>query len=461
MENLEQKYVIELDSIKGAIQSSDILQQYLDDEEEATYQSLRAAFEPQIEAVYDKVAADNPLQLISLEEKLLEEDFEGMYLSRILGYAVLRGEIDENYRYKRPQDHFKTVLLAICNSSNFDLISMRIGQGIQIGFGLSSNIWITNLIEQVDFKRVKTFLRSQVLPKYREPQQRKIAYDRYARQFAAVNFYSAEFPFTTGELKVLFSSLKQFLQRRVELDVNNASLIPHIIKFLENDEFKGSTEYVEVLHLVVNYFDMSAHEAFLTARFNDERTSYEAFNEDYFAFHELILQGSLPSGETQDNRVSQLLDKAIEDDLSKYYKLMDIIHSKGYVHDDTIEAVRAFYDAHEGLSTINECLRDAILNHFYTLLDNLSTESYTDYFEMNKIFAVYIQIFNNQQFNQDVKKASLSYVAKLLKKYTDKRGRDYQEIKKFVMQTFLDLGFLKEKELVELFKTRRKKKKPV
>ena len=249
--------------------------------------------------------------------------------------------------------------------------------------------------------------------------------------------------------------------RRVELGLNNASLIPHIIKFLENDDFKDSTEYVEVLHLVANYYDMSAHEAFMSARFNDERANYSAFNEDYFDFHEMILQSALPCGETQDSRISALLDKSVEDDLTKYYNLMDIIHSKGYVHDDTIEAVRAFYDAHEGLSTINECLRDAILNHFHTLLDNLSTDSYTDYFEMNKIFAVYIQIFNNQQFNQDVKKSSLNYVAKLLKKYTDKRGRDYQEIKKFVMQTFLDLGFLKEKELVELFKTRRKKKKPV
>jgi hypothetical protein len=35
--------------------------------------------------------------------------------------------------------------------------------------------------------------------------------------------------------------------------------------------------------------------------------------------------------------------------------------------------------------------------------------------------------------------------------YTDKRGRDYQDIKKFVTSTFLDLGFKNEKELKELF----------
>ena len=460
MENLEQKYAIELDSIKGAIQSSDLLQQYLEDEEEETYQSLRLAFEPQIEAVYEKVAAENPLQLVSFEEKLLEEEFEGLYLSRILGYAVLRGEFDENYRYKRPQDHFKNVLLAIGNSSNFDLISKRIGQGVQIGFGLSSNIWITNLIDQVDFKRVKTFLRSQVLEKYRDPVQRRIAYNKYGRQFQSVNYFSAEFPQTVGELKVLFSSLRQFLLKRIELKLNNIALIPHISTFLDNKEFQGSEEYVQMLHLVVNFMDTSSSEAVISARFNEERVSYEQFNDQYFAFHEQILASDLHVGAEEDARVFALLDKTIDDDLTKYYNLMNIIHTKGYVHDDTIEAVRTFYDGHEGLSTINECLRDAILNHFNQLLNNLSPESYQDYFAMNKIFAVYIQIFNNQQFNQDVKKASLNYIAKLLKMYTDKRGRDYQDIKKFVMQTFIDLGFLKEKQLVELFKTRRKKKKP-
>ena len=48
-----------------------------------------------------------------------------------------------------------------------------------------------------------------------------------------------------------------------------------------------------------------------------------------------------------------------------------------------------------------------------------------------------------------------------MKKYTDKRGKDYQDIKKFVKTNFVDLGFMKEKELVEFFKTRRKKKNPV
>jgi hypothetical protein len=70
-----------------------------------------------------------------------------------------------------------------------------------------------------------------------------------------------------------------------------------------------------------------------------------------------------------------------------------------------------------------------------------------------------MEIFANQQFNQHIKDLSMRYVRRLLKHYTDKRGKDYQDIKKFVSTTFQDLNFLKEKEVVELFKTRRKKRK--
>lgn len=460
MQDLDQKYAIELDTIKGAIQSSDLLNVYLDDEEEESYNALREAFEPQIETVFQKVAADNPLQLVSFEKHLLDHDYEGLYLSKVLGYTVLRGEVDELYRYKMPQDHFKEILLVICSSSNFDLISKRIGQGVQIGFGLSSNIWITNLIEKVEFKRVKAFLQEQVLLKYRDAHHRKAAFKKYQRQFASVNYYSAEFPKTLGELKLKFSSLAHFLMLRVKIGANNDSLTPYIVEFLNNEDFKQSKEYVQLLYLFCNFYDFSGQEKWLNNLFHEQREQHSSFNEDYFEFHDSILDSDLDIGVEEDRKLLSLIDLSVKDDLTKFYTLMEIIHTKGYVHDDAIEATRAFYDQHEGLSTINECLRKSTLSHFRRLLSGLSVEGYTDYFEMNKVFAVYIQIFNNQQFNQDVKKQSLVYIAKLLKNYTDKRGKDYQEIKKFVTHTFLDLGFLTSKQLVELFKTRRKKKKP-
>jgi hypothetical protein len=159
-----------------------------------------------------------------------------------------------------------------------------------------------------------------------------------------------------------------------------------------------------------------------------------------------------------DQKIIDILDWNVEDELTRYYRLIDIIHSKGYVHDDTIEAVRNFYDQHEGLSTVNECLRRAIFSHFQRLMQNLPEESYQDYFELNKTFSLYMQLFNNQQFSLDVKQLSMQYVQRLLKRYTDKRGKDYQDVKKFVSHMFVEMGFMTEKEIIELFKTRRRKK---
>ena len=145
MKPLNQEYLTELEEIKNAIQSSDILAKYLDEEEEEDYLKMREEFEPRISELYKKVAENHPLQLLSLEKTLIKDEFEGMYITRILGFAVLRGERDENYKYVRPQAHFEEILLAVCNSSNFDIIRKRIGQTIQMGFAMSSDIWITNL----------------------------------------------------------------------------------------------------------------------------------------------------------------------------------------------------------------------------------------------------------------------------------------------------------------------------
>ena len=161
---------------------------------------------------------------------------------------------------------------------------------------------------------------------------------------------------------------------------------------------------------------------------------------------------------TADGRISALVDKSKDDDLTAYYNLMDTVHGVGYVNEEAMEAVKTFYNQHEGTSLINECVRRAIFNYFAKLLNNLELTDYQELFNLSKIYTVYIKIFANQKFNLDVKELSMRYVKKLLKKYTDKRGKDYQDIKKFVSTTFQDLNFLKEKEVVELFKTRRKRK---
>ena len=140
-------------------------------------------FEPEIQELYLSVAGEFPLQILELEKALLVDELEGLYMPKIVGYSVLRGEANENMKYRKPQDHFKHVLLAAANSSNFEMIKLRVGQSIQMGFGLSSDIWITNLIESVKNTRVKYFLQSQKLPKYRDIRERKLGVVKYKKQF--------------------------------------------------------------------------------------------------------------------------------------------------------------------------------------------------------------------------------------------------------------------------------------
>ena len=193
--------------------------------------------------------------------------------------------------------------------------------------------------------------------------------------------------------------------------------------------------------------------------FAQMKKKHSNLSKEYFeVLDEMFKSDEIKITPDADKRLAKLIDGKADDEINLYYNLMNTVHGKGFVHEDAIEAVQAYYSQHEGLSLNNKCLRAGLLNYFVQVMENLPPESYQDYFEINKTFVQYINIFGNQKFNQSVKDLSLRYVKKLLKKFVDKRGRDYQDIKKFVKATFLDLGFMKEKELVELFKTRRKKK---
>lgn len=461
MYELDQKYIDQLEDLAQAIQEADELAKYLEEEEEADYMQLKELYEPLIGEIYEAVAAENPLQLISLESVLLDPSFEGLYLPKILGYSVLRGEIDKNYLYKRPQEHFKTILEEICQSSNFEILKKRIGQSIQIGFALSSDIWVTNLINNQSNKRIRHFLQSQKLEKYRIDAERVAGYHRYQKQFVNDNFYTADFPETLEEMSLYFGQLKHFLIYRIKTQQDNSSLMEPIKQFVANEALHGSVEHLHIMGLYAIFFELDkADSKELAKQFNKVRSNMPDFDMEFLRLlRELHQRSDLDLGPHTDLRVSALLDKKIKGDLVDFYNLADIIHSKGYINDEAQVAVREAYSAHKGVSLINECIRQTVYYYFAQLINNLDENAYADFIEAYKTFPIYMSIFDNERFNQDFKNLSLDYIAKLLKFYPDKRGKDYQDIKKFVTATFIDLGFMKEKELVEMFKTRRKKPK--
>jgi len=462
-EPLAKEYADELDKMGVEVQASPELAAYLEEEEEEDYGRLKEVFEPRIGMLYDRLSEKDPLQIIEFERRLLKEDFEGLYLPKILGYSVLRGELNENYKYKLPQEHFKAVLMAICNSMNFDILKKRIGQSIQMGFAFSSDIWVTNLIAPIVNKKVRYYLQGQKLPKYRDMRSRAVGYQRYKKQFREHNFMTAQFPENIQELNVYWSSLKLFLIYRINLGVDNSSFIPHLKKLIDSTKFQGTKEHREILFLYTAFFNLEkADFKHLVTHLEKTREKTPDFAEKWL---ELVLhtheRSDIDLNAEADMRISNALDKTRTDKLSDYYRLMDVLHGKGYTHEEAQEAVKGFYTQHEGLSLINECVRKTVFNYIERVMKNIGVGEYSEWFQLTRTFTIYVGIFVNQQFNQDVKDLFMTYVRKLLKTYTDKRGKDYQDIKKFVSTTFQDLKFLSEKQVVELFKTRRKRRKKV
>lgn len=459
MQALDKKYQTILDNIKTTIQMSEELKVYLDTEEDEDYKAIVQAHEGSIHELYTQVANENPLQLVGFETHLLAEQFEGLYMPKALGYAVLRGRVNENVKYHRPQDHFSKILEFILSSSNFEQIKKRVGQSIQIGFALSSDIWITNILATITNKRVKTFLESQRVDAYRDAKIRNTGIVKYRKQFQSLNFATAQFPTNKTELLVESGSLKDFLIYRGLNEYQNENLQPELEKFLSNSDLYNAEEFYELCIIIGMHYDNDAKtKAALKSAISKVRTDIDKESISFFKLinnHYTQIKGIDSEAEKE---FSECIAKGIDDKVSTYFKMLDIVNTKGYADPEATNAIREYYYLNEGLSDENEAIRISILSKLSKLVTNLSVTDYTEYFEINKVFAEYMEIFSNQKFNQDLKELSLKFVKKCLKAYKDKRSKEYQDIKKFVKTTFRDYSFMTDKQLVELFKTKRKPK---
>ncbi len=457
MNELDPKYAKTLTDIKDQIQASPHLQSYLDEEDEEFYNSLKQEFEPQLEELHSQVALNDPLQLEVLEGLLLDDMFEGLFLPRVLGYAVLRGTINDNYKYRRPQEHFKNILLAISNSSNFDILKNRIGQTVEIGFALSSDIWITNLIAEIDNKLVKAFLESHKLHKYTDQRSRHTSHLKYAKQFKSFNYLTAALPTTSPEVKIEFKSIVNFLLYRASLGSDaGASVYQYLQGILGNDKLGKGSEHLEILLIIGFFFDLKAPEQKNLVSRLDEYGG----GEDESLFFE-VLRGMQAKGQALNDacyaRFSPVVTATKLGDFKEFMNTIGAIDKIGYINSEAVDIARNYHNSNRGLSPQNDCIRNVIFRKFKSFMSALAEDDFIEYFEVNKAFTIYMNAFDNEKFNQNVKGISMSYVKKLLRKFVEKRSKDYQDIKKFVSSVFLDLGFMKEKEIKELFKTKRKK----
>ena len=209
MQNLNDDYKERLQAVAEVIQGSDELAAYLDEESPELYKVLQDTYEPLVSEIYQEVAENDPLQIKALENVLLNPYFEGLFLPRILGYSV------------------------------------------QVGFSLSSDIWISNLLDQIENKKVRAFLQSMRHDRFRDQNERKTLVERYRKQFAHYNFYTAEFPETVNELKVEFGALKSFLLNRIKFNSKHDSYSHEIHSIITKKQFSKEQEYLELLAIIL------------------------------------------------------------------------------------------------------------------------------------------------------------------------------------------------------------------
>ena len=457
MQALAPEYAQRIEEIKTAIQDSDLLTEYLDSEAPEQYSALKDAFEPEIAALYEEAAAYYPLQLEALELGLLDPGLEGLYMPKLLGYAVLRPRVNERAgQYYRAQPHLREVLLAIAGSNAFSELEKRIGQGVTVAFALSTHVWVTSLIGEIPSRGPRQFFQQHHDSSLHTAEQRMTVYRRYRRQFANDNYAAAAFPTTAAELSTGYTALEAFLRYRFGRDFDNTSLVGPVLETLAEPSLADAPEFERFLALAALFVDVPEEYE------NGLRTQIRAYAERpgfpdrYFGLlAELHHDPEVAITPEVDRRMALRVGVSGKGLMQEYYALMLKIHDEGIGSLEAQDAIRLFVREQEGLSDVNECVRQTVLRYLREQLGTLDEDTYADFFELTKLFAVHFGIFDNESFKQDVRQDSTAYIKRLLKRYTDKRGRDYQDIKKFVKTTFVDLGFMDEKEVTNMFKTKR------
>jgi len=229
-------------------------------------------------------------------------------------------------------------------------------------------------------------------------------------------------------------------------------------------EFASHQEILKPLAIYGAYFTPTEEgKPEVIATLNRERKADPEGTADFILGFILSLKNdkATPFGPEQEKQLGNIVDRSIEDDLSAYFNLTDKIHADGFASPDVQEAISEEQPKHSGLSNFNENVRQSIYGYFAKLAGGLGTQEadYLEWFEMSgKLIPAYIKVFGNESFNQQLRGLARKYTKELLKVYTNKRGKDYRDIKKTTMTTWMDYGFMTEKQLKEFFKTPRKKK---
>lgn len=465
MYELNDTYKAHLDGIAEAIQASPNLASYLEEEEDEHYEALKNEFEPQLEAAHEQIMHYSPFESESFERYLLDDRFEGLYLPRIVGYSVLRPRINEHNYYVRQNEHFDEVLRYIAGNSNFDQLRSRIGQAVQVGFALSSDIYVSSTIEEIPSKRVRQFFQQQRSDDARTKEGRSRLLQRFRRQFRSKNYHYAPFPTEEKDLVGMTDHMVDFLLYRVSKpELNNDALPGPLYQFVTNESFAGKEELLKPLTIYGAYLlpEDDATLDGITQIMSRERHEHPDRVADQVLQFILELKRSdeITFADERETNLGGIIDRDIDDRLTAYFNLSDQLHTEGIDNPEVQENIQREVLRHPGLSDFNENIRQSVLVYFDEFAAGLDTDQYNEWFaKTGRLFPIYMKIFSNEEFNQSLRSLAVRYTKRLTKVHTNKRGKDYRDLKKTTVSTWIDYGFMNEKQLKNFFKTPRKKRR--
>ena len=244
---LEEQYVAELNELKVAIQNSEELQALLDSEENDDFTKLRGAFEPQIHALYEKVSDVAPLQIFALEKALLDVDFEGVYLGKILNYTLLRASVNGDYKANLPNDTLEEAILAFAGSVNFDFLKKVSKQALQVAFAVASDVWITSLLQGIGNRKIVEYLQGLKPYKREFLKQRTSMYVSLRKQFSDTVLYTFAVPKDLPTFRQYVPEIVFNLEKRISLDASVASFSGVLSDLLSKPEFLKSANFGDLL----------------------------------------------------------------------------------------------------------------------------------------------------------------------------------------------------------------------
>lgn len=152
---LDTDFQTKLNAIKSFMQQHEAYTAFIDELDQETFQVLQQTIEPYLQALFLEVAQKAPLQLLVLEDAMMDEVFEGIYLTNILTFNVLRANVNDKFKFSRTPDRLQKIIHFICNSSSFEFIQNEVRLPLRLALTMSSNIWGNKLAESVQAKRAR------------------------------------------------------------------------------------------------------------------------------------------------------------------------------------------------------------------------------------------------------------------------------------------------------------------